>query len=353
MENEMSKKPSFGKFKEIRRQSITLSPEELIRKRSIDPERKLPLVIEPAIEGVELEPWARNNRSAIESDLLEYGAILFRNFKPGSVVEFERFIKAVSGEMVEYQERSSPRHQVNGLIYSSTDYPSHQAIFLHNENSYAHTWPLKIFFFCITPANEGGETPIADVRRVFSRIRPAVREKLMQKNILYVRNFTEGLGLTWQDVYQNENQAAVEKSCRKAGYEVEWINGENLRTRRVAQASAKHPVSGEMLWFNHATFFHITTLEPRIQKALLEACGEEGLPNNTYYGDGSPIEPEVLEELREAYRQETVTFPWKQGDILMLDNMSVAHGRLPYSGARKVVVGMSDAFTYEGLSAKA
>jgi hypothetical protein len=66
------------------------------------------------------------------------------------------------------------------------------------------------------------------------------------------------------------------------------------------------------------------------------------LPANTYYGDGSPIEPEVLDHLRAAYHAETVSFPWQQGDLLMLDNMLVAHGRAPYAGARQILVGMSE-----------
>jgi alpha-ketoglutarate-dependent taurine dioxygenase len=66
------------------------------------------------------------------------------------------------------------------------------------------------------------------------------------------------------------------------------------------------------------------------------------LPYNTYYGDGSPIEDEVVDEIREAYRQETVAFPWQAGDVLMMDNMLVAHGRNPFSGTRKILVAMGE-----------
>ena len=62
-------------------------------------------------------------------------------------------------------------------------------------------------------------------------------------------------------------------------------------------------------------------LNHRSARILLAGLEEEDLPNNTYYGDGSPIEPSVLEEIREAYRMETVSFAWQEGDILMLDNM--------------------------------
>ena len=216
-----------------------------------------------------------------------------------------------------------------------------------HENSYAHTWPLKIFFCCVTPARQGGETPLADTRKVFQRIAPQIRQRFLQKKVLYVRNFGTRLGLSWQTVYQTTDRTMVNDYCLHAGYEVEWKDNDRLRTRRVGQAVARHPRTGEMVWFNHAAFFHITTLEPAIRETLLAEFRPEELPNNTYYGDGSPIEPSVLDELREAYQQETVTFQWREGDVLMLDNMLTAHGRTPFIGPRKILVGMSEPFDSE------
>jgi alpha-ketoglutarate-dependent taurine dioxygenase len=99
------------------------------------------------------------------------------------------------------------------------------------------------------------------------------------------------------------------------------------------------------VWFNHAAFFHVSTLEPSIREPLLAEFPEADLPHNTYYGDGSAIEPAVLDEIRAAYQQEMVIFPWQAGDILMLDNMLTAHGRMPFMGGRKVVVGMAEEFS--------
>jgi hypothetical protein len=100
-----------------------------------------------------------------------------------------------------------------------------------------------------------------------------------------------------------------------------------------------------MLWFNHATFFHVTTLGPEICGALRKQFAEEDLPSNTYYGDGSPIEDDTLEELRQAYMQETILFPWQKGDVLLLDNMQVAHARTSFTGPRRILTGMSRPFT--------
>ena len=328
-----------------RRRAISLSQEGLVKTEFLRPGSALPLVIHPAVEGIDLPAWAKTNRDFIDSNLLRYGAVLFRDFKIGTADEFEQLILSVSENTMEYRERSSPRTHVRRNIYTSTDYPASQSIFLHNENSYAYVWPMKIFFFCVQPARSGGETPIADCRKVFQRIDPDIRQRFIEKRVLYVRNFSEGLSLPWETVFQTSDRSQVEQYCRKAGYDPEWVGGNNLRTRRVGQAVVKHPRTEEMSWFNHGTFFHVTTLEPTLASALMTGLNEKDLPNNTYYGDGTTIEPAVLDKLREAYMQEMVTFPWRSGDVLMLDNMLVAHGRAPFEGERKILVGMSEPIT--------
>jgi alpha-ketoglutarate-dependent taurine dioxygenase len=326
-----------------RRKPFNVTREGLV---TIEPQKAggdLPLMARPSVEGVDLVEWALSNRELIENRLLKRGGILFRNFSVSSPEAFERFVTACSDEPLPYLERSSPRTQINNNIYTSTDYPADQSIFLHNENSYQRTWPMKIFFFCAQPSAQSGETPIADCRKVFERIDPKIRQRFIEKDWMLVRNFGDGLSLTWQSVFQTGDKAAVEAYCREAGIETEW-RGERLRTRQVRRAVAQHPATGEMVWFNHATFFHISTLDPSMRQGLLNGLREEDLPNNTYYGDGSPIELSVLEEIREAYRSETVSFVWQEGDILMLDNMLVAHGRNPYVGKRKILVAMAEPF---------
>ena len=282
-----------------------------------------------------------NNRQFVEDNLFRSGAILFRNFNLPELEDFAHFVRTLFGELLPYTERSSPRHQVGPNIYTSTDYPASQSIFLHNENSYQNSWPMKICFFCVKPAQEGGETPIANCRKIGARISPETRERFMRKKVLYVRNFGDGLGLTLEDAFQTTDRTAIEEHCRRAGIEAEWKGGSRLRTRAIRPAFEQHPQLGELVWFNHVTFFHVSTLERAVREALLAEFDEHDLPTNTYYGDGTPIEPEVLDELRDIYRQEMVTFPWRKGDLLLLDNMLAAHGRAPFTGPRQIVVGMS------------
>ncbi|HEY0079209.1 MAG TPA: TauD/TfdA family dioxygenase [Pyrinomonadaceae bacterium] len=311
--------------------------------------RMLPLVLKPKATRVNLSEWVEGNREAVESLLLKHGALLFRDFGAASSTEFEQFIRAASGDPLDYQERSSPRSRVSGNIFTSTDYPASKSILLHNENSYQNSWPMKLFFYCETPPQSGGETPLADCRQVFAQIDPEIRERFAQKKWMLVRNYNDGFGLTWQTVFQTEDKRVVEEHCRRQGIEVEWKEGERLRTRAIRPAIARHPRTGEHVWFNHALFFHISSMEAGIREALLDEFEDDELPSNTFYGDGSPIEPETLDHLRKAYTDATVAFPWTKGDILMLDNMLTAHSRAPYKGARKVLVGMSQPINREDV----
>lgn len=314
-------------------------------------DQQLPVVFHAQQSGLKLAAWAAGNREAIKERLLTHGGILFRDFGVEVAADFEAFIRAISGELIEYNERSSPRTPVSGRVYTSTDYPADQTIFLHNENSYQQMFNKRIFFFCLTPPEKGGETPLADCRKVYQRISPEVRQRFIDKGWMYVRNYGDGYGLPWQSVFQTEDKGVVEAYCRQKKIDVEWKNDGRLRTRAVLPAVVKHPETGEMTWYNHATFFHVTTLEPWAQELLMEEFDDPlDYPTNTFYGDGTAIEGEVLDELRGIYQEQSVMFPWRQRDVLMLDNLMVAHGRMPYAGARKVLVGMSEPLTREDVS---
>jgi alpha-ketoglutarate-dependent taurine dioxygenase len=342
----MTRIPGFSKqFSAVKRQAIEISHNSLVTVKPFLPDRSFPTCIEPTIPGVNLLVWATQNQTLIETQLLKYGGILFRNFQIDGLAEFQKFIKATSKEVMQYTYCSSPRTQIQGDIYTSTEYPADQTICMHNEMSYCRDWPMKIWFHCAIPAAEGGQTPIADSRKFTKRLNPKIQEEFSRKQVMYVRNFHEGIDIPWQVAFHTRDKGAVEDYCRNAEIEFEWVSSDHLRTWQICQSHAVHPHTGDEVWFNQADLFHISRLDPEAKKSLLSVFSEADLPRNAYYGDGSPIPDEAIAEIVETYHQEAVVFPWQAGDLVMLDNMLAAHGRKPFVGPRKVMVGMAEAFS--------
>ena len=327
------------------RRAASVSAETMVTMRSLVPGSMLPLVARPVVTGVDLVAWAKNHRNVIHANLLQCGAILFRGFELRGPEALAEFIQATAdGGLLAYTNRSTPRTEIGGNIYTATEYPANQVIPLHNENSYQSSWPLKIYFFCVTAPKQGGATPLANSRRVFERIPPQIREEFANRGVMYVRNYGDGLDLTWQQVFQTTDQSQVEAFCRREGLEFEWKDGDRLRTRQICQGIASHPDTGELVWFNQAHLFHVSSLAPDIREYLLTEVKEEDLPRHAYYGDGTPIETLSLADIRATYRKEAVTFAWQESDILLLDNMLTAHGREPFVGPREILVGMAEPF---------
>jgi len=304
----------------------------------------LPVVISPK-HNTSWRDCLNDIHTFVEQSLHEVGGILLRGFTVTDAKDFNQFAQSFGHDLLSYDYASTPRSEVSGGVYTSTEYPAHQVIPLHNEQAYTSNWPLKIWFHCVTAAQEGGETPIADSRKVYQQIPLEIREKFTQYGLLYVRNYGNGLDLPWQQAFGTEDRNQVENFCQQNNIQYTWKDDGELQTKQVCQAVAKHPVTNEMVWFNQAHLFHVSNLDTNIRETLISVVGENNLPRNVYYGNGTPIEDETLHQVRQVFDNCQISFPWQEGDIMMLDNMLAAHGRSTFSGERKVVVAMAEPYS--------
>jgi alpha-ketoglutarate-dependent taurine dioxygenase len=346
----MKTQSSFKEQWAVRRRTVTpktvnMSAAALVKVDFLESGESLPLLVQPNFADLSLPDWASNNLDFIESSLLKYGGILFRGFAMRDHLDLSRFLTSISLPRMHYMEGATPRTELADKVYTSTEYPSDQTIALHNELNYVITWPMKIFFFCVTPAEQGGETPIADVRKVYKLIDSKIIDRFVEKGWMLVRNFGDGMSLPWQTSFRMQEPSELENYCRASRIECEWRDNDGVRTRQVRPAVRKHPQTGEMLWFNHIAFWHISSLEPHVRQLFTTEFSPEELPYNTYFGDGTSIDDSIVEEIRAAYAEATVAFPWQKGDLLMLDNMLAAHGRNPFSGERKILAAMGEPFS--------
>jgi alpha-ketoglutarate-dependent taurine dioxygenase len=317
---------------------------ESVAFRFLQDGRDLPRLAIPSFAGVDLATWAAANGTRLNQELEVFGAVLFRGFQVDTPQRLQEISERMCGRLCGYVERRSPRSVLTGDVLTSTLFPADQPIHFHNEMSFAREWPMRLFFCCIRPADEGGWTPLADSRRVFARIPDATRSAFIDRGVRYLRNYHRGVGLSWGETFQTEDAAEVETICRQSAIGHAWTDGGRLRTWQDRHAAAVHPHTGETVWFNQAHYFHLRSLPGDAAAAIRRDYAEENLPQQTYFADGSPISDYMIDEIQAAYAAEEVGFAWERGDLLVLDNMLIAHARTPYRGPRLIAVTLGDLY---------
>lgn len=288
-----------------------------------------------------LSQWVVENREEIRKLRLRHGALLFRGFGFAALCDFESFIASFT-TLQSYQGGASQRTKVEGKVYTSTDTAAHYMISQHHESAYTPQMPAIIGFFCALPAETGGQTPLADSRRVTASLPEQLKAGFREKGLQYLNNLPNGFGFgkSWQSQFESESREEVEGMLLDAGYEWEWKEDGSLRTILRCEALLPHPETGEMLWVNQADHWHPTGLPPEIHTKLRKLLEEADFPMNVMYGDGSLIAAEDLALVRSAIAAETTASDWQQGDVLVCDNFLVSHGRRSFTGERKVYVAL-------------
>ena len=322
-------------------ESQTIAEGGAVRQSFFDADRQFPVVLTPAANGLDLAAWCAGNRHPIDALLLEHGAVLFREFDLPTPGAFERVAHAICGNL--YDEYGDlPKNDAGQRIYHSTPYPADQMILWHSESSHLTRWPMRISFYCTTPPTRGGCTPIVDTRALMHTIDPGIIDAFRTKGLLYVRNFTAGIEPTWQQFFQTDDRPTVEVMCRAAGSEFHWRTDGGLRVRQPSQGVATHPRSGVEVFFNQVQLHHIACVDEETRddlRALVDH--DDDLPRNVFYGDGSVIPDDVIAHILDVYERSSVRFMWQQSDMIVLDNMLIAHARDPFVGPRNIAVALA------------
>ncbi|WP_131741869.1 TauD/TfdA family dioxygenase [Actinomadura roseirufa] len=240
-----------------------------------------------------------------------------------------------------YVHGNSPRTKVGAGVYTSTEYPAEQTISMHSELSYAHSWPSRLSFFCAVPPATGGATPVLDTGRWLAELDDDL-VAAFSGGVRYTQNLHGGTGLgkSWQDTFETGDRDEVAAFLDGTRAEHEWRRDGSLRVTQTRPATVRHPVTGAEVWFNQADQWHPAGLG-EAGEALSRILAEEDMPQSVRFADGGPIPAEYIHQIRERGLACAVDVDWHAGDVLLIDNVLTAHGRRPFTGARRVLVAMS------------
>ncbi|MBL8634263.1 MAG: TauD/TfdA family dioxygenase [Myxococcales bacterium] len=348
-----------------------------VRARVIDPRSAngsgLPLCIEPSkpVAEAELIDWISAKKESLSAAILQHGAVLLRGFPIHSAQVFESVLLALGAELKNDYQGTSPRNAVTRYIFNASELPGYYPIPQHCEMSFLRDPPRRLFFCCLVePQSVGGETPLCDFRLMLRDLDPQVRSRFASRGVKVIRNYggPEGHGRRdlwqlkpWHDIFGTTDRALVEQKCQQVGQQFEWLPDGRLRLINQTAAIRNHPQTGEPVWFNHTQVFHLSSAQgeyrrisqrlPAYRYHLLRALAavvssykrwrlaDDEQAMQALYGDGTPIPDSDMEAVRDAIWRNMVVTRWRRGDALLIDNSAVSHGRLPYHGPRKVIVG--------------
>ena len=315
--------------------SSTASPPD------VDLQPGKPPMLQAEISG-DAPSWADDNRDGLRATVAEHGSILIRGLGLRDAAGVDAVFHRLASDLMAEKEAFAARKAFSNGVYSSTTWPSNQQMCSHHELSYIFEFPGLMMFACLSGPTAGGATGVADSPTVLEALPSELTKRFEQEGWLLTRNYNEEIGASVAEAFGTDDRGSVEDYCHANAIEFEWQQDGGLRTRQRRSAILHHPVTGQPCWFNQIAFLNEWTIDPEVREYLVEVYGAEGLPFNTYFGNGDPIGADIVQVINETYEANIAREPLQAGDLMLVDNIRTAHSRESYEGEREVLVALAD-----------
>jgi alpha-ketoglutarate-dependent taurine dioxygenase len=311
--------------------------------RTSFPESDFPVIEDNDAQRTTLQEtvaWVEARRDALAQTLARTGAILFRGFPLHTAGEFDAFVTAFGWPNFPYEESLSNAVRLNRTprVFTANEAPSEVTIFLHHEMAQTPVYPSKLFFFCEQPAQTGGATSLCRSDRLWEQLAqrcPAFARDCERKGLRYAHTMPaqndpgSGMGRSWQSTLGVTQPDQAERRLAGLGYTWEWGEEGSLRVTTPRLPAVRELGSGRKSFFN---------------QLIAACCGWKDARNDPSkaitFGDGTPLDREAVLTAVSLSEALTVPLEWRQGDVALVDNYVVMHGRQPFTGVRKVLASL-------------
>jgi alpha-ketoglutarate-dependent taurine dioxygenase len=284
--------------------------------------------------------WVAEHRQGLEQQASLHGAILFRGFPLATAEDFDCFVAAFGWTSFPYDESLSNAVRVNltPRVFTANEAPPSVSIFLHHEMAQTPIYPSRLFFFCEQPAAEGGATPLCRSDALWQRLvercpefaRHCLQKGLRYTNVMPSQNDpASGMGRSWQSTLRAQTREQAEDRLTRLGYTWQWLDDGCLRATTPVLPATRALADGRRSFFNQLIAAYRGWKDTRNDPS-----------KSITLGDGTPLDASATTTAAELADELTFDLRWERGDVALVDNYAVMHGRRTFAGKRKVLASL-------------
>lgn len=290
--------------------------------------------------GGSLATFLSDNKDAVDAALADAGALVFRGFDVPDPQAFDAAVVGYGEPGFTYEDSLSNavRTTVTPRVFTANEAPPTTEIFLHHEMAQTPIYPAKLLFYCEIAAQQGGETPLCRSDWVFERLAdqaPDFIARVEAEGVRYTNvmpgddDSASGQGRSWASTLSVTDRAGAETRLQELGYDWKWREDGALCATTPVLAAVRTLPDGRKTFFNQliAAFRGWADTRNEPGKAIT-------------FGKGSPITVSDMAPAIAIADELTHNLAWQAGDVALIDNFLVMHGRRPFEGKRRVLASL-------------
>lgn len=290
--------------------------------------------------GGDLAAFLGANKAAVDAALSDAGALLFRGFDVPDPQAFDAAVEGYGEPGFTYEDSLSNavRTNVTPRVFTANEAPPTTEIFLHHEMAQTPLYPAKLFFYCEIAAENGGATPLCRSDWVLERLAeqaPDFVSRVKQHGVRYTNvmpgddDAGSGQGRSWRSTLSAADRAGAEARLAQLGYSWDWQEDGSLGATTPVLDAVRALPDGRRTFFN------------QLIAAFRGWADSRNDPNRAItFGDGTPITGADMAPAIAIADELTHDLAWQPGDVALIDNFLVMHGRRPFEGKRRVLASL-------------
>lgn len=334
-----------------------------------------------------LQGWIKEYLPFVKEKMAQYGGIFFKGFDINTAQDFEDIAKEVDSDLCSSHPFNCSARTWHTKYTCEVQSPNIKQSLVpkgtHNEDAYVGHIPSTIMFCPLEPAVRGGETLVADCRKIYHNLPQHLKEKFLGKKIQNNLIMHDSVFLINGRVPKSQ-KAINELGKLHNAKEVTRLS-ENLTQFKFEIPAVIKDHNNDPLWFNlmHIpkylsynvyidTWFAHKYLGGGFRqikalwaiflaffkdlKFLLKNFLNRDPENinflseigDYFFTDGTRLTLKERVQIILAIWKSTSVIQLEKGDILALDNKRLSHGRMPFKGRRVFLAAIGSLVSVEG-----